>query len=95
MLKVQSADFTAGTVVTGKCLLCSVTIISNNAVDATITVYDNTAASGTVLHADSVAFENSAKTVTFPHPISANNGLHFAITGTGASGNITYSTSGY
>lgn len=94
MLKVQSADFTAGTVHTGKALLCSATVSAGSA-DATITVYDNTAASGTVLCALKVAQAEFTKTVSFDHPISAVNGLHFAVTGTGATGNITYSTSGY
>lgn len=95
MLKVQSANFTAGTVHTGKALLCSLSLNTNTTEDATLTVYDNTAASGTVLAAMAVPGEENSRTVTFPHPISASNGLHFAVTGTGANGNITYSTSGY
>ena len=95
MLKVQSANFTAGTVHTGKALLCSISLNTNTTADATLTVFDNTAASGTVLASMAVPGEENSRTVTFPHPISASNGLHFAVTGTGANGNITYSTSGY
>ena len=35
MLKVQSANFTAGTVHTGKALLCSVSLNTNTTEDAT------------------------------------------------------------
>lgn len=92
MLKVQSSNFTAGTAVTGKALLCSVTVTTNGTNDGTVTVYDNTSASGTVLAAIGCPGTEDSKTVVFANPISAENGLHFTVSGTGANGNITYST---
>jgi len=94
MLKVQSSNFTAGTVHTGKALLCSITVSTNGTADGSVIVYDNTAASGTILDAIGCPGTEDSKTVTFPHPISASTGLHVAVTGTGASANITYSTDG-
>ena len=91
MIKVQSANFTEGTAVTGKALLCSVTVTTDGTNDGTVTVYDNTSASGTVLEAIGCPGTDDSKTVVFSNPISAEIGLHFVVTGTGANGNITYS----
>jgi len=91
MIKVRSSGATSGTIVTGPGLLFSVTVTTDGTNDGQVIVYDNTAASGTVLAACKCAGDQFSKTVSF-FPISASNGIHYTVTGTGASGIITYST---
>ena len=92
MLKTQTGGFIPGTKVTGAGWLCSVTAATDGTNPSTVTVYDNTAASGTVLATAICAGGDFTQTINFAHPIRAENGIHFTVTGTGASGNITYAT---
>lgn len=93
MLKVTSAGFAEGLIHTGTALLTSITVTTDGANDGTVIIYDNTSGSGTVLEAIGCPGASLSKTVSF-YPIEVTTGLYVVVSGTGAGGNITYSTDG-
>lgn len=77
----QTAD---GIIVTGKCVITSIILMTDGTNDASIIIYDSTDTSGTVIREFSVAGSSDMGGNAINHPIFMTNGIYANVTGTGA-----------
>ena len=79
-------------VVTGNVYITAVTVITDGSNNATVTLYDNTAASGKVVAEFVIAGGDNQGGRVWSFPVLCTAGIYAAISGTGASCIVEYTT---
>lgn len=82
------------TLFTGKNYLNSIQATTDGTNDAVVTVYDNTAGSGTIVAVLTVLGANKFGHIPFEIGVRCKVGLTVVVSGTGATGYVTYGSSG-